>query len=50
MVVQENKTESRIVVSDGIYARYIKRAVDFVLALGALVVLSPVLLVLALFV
>ena len=48
MVVQENKTESSILVSDGIYARYIKRAVDFVLALGALVVLSPVLLVLAL--
>ena len=48
MVVQENKTESSILVSDGIYARYIKRAVDFVLALGALVVLSPVLAVLAL--
>ena len=47
MVVQENKTESGIVVSDGAYARYMKRAIDVVLAVGALLVLSPVLLVLA---
>jgi lipopolysaccharide/colanic/teichoic acid biosynthesis glycosyltransferase len=48
MVVQENKTESHIVVSDGVYARYGKRAQDFCLALCALLVLWPLLLLLAL--
>ena len=48
MVVQESKTESRIVVSDGVYAGYMKRAQDFCLALAALLVLWPLLAVLAL--
>ena len=48
MVVQESKTQSSIAVSDGIYARHVKRAMDFVLALGALLVLWPLLAVLAL--
>lgn len=47
MAVQEIKTES-IRLSDGVYARYGKRTIDFVLALCALAVLWPVLAVLAL--
>lgn len=47
MAVQEIKTES-IRLSDGVYARYSKRIIDFVLALCALAVLWPVLAVLAL--
>ena len=44
--IQANKIAADITVSDSVYARYIKRAIDFVLAFAALVVLSPVLLVL----
>ena len=41
------KTENeQITVSNGIYARYIKRPMDFFLALCALIVLSPILLLL----
>lgn len=36
----------QITVSNGIYARYIKRPMDFFLALCALIVLSPILLLL----
>lgn len=41
------KTESTVVVSDGIYARYIKRFTDFFLSFCALPVLSPILLILS---
>lgn len=43
---KETETENDITVSKGIYARYIKRLMDFFLSFCALVVLSPVLLVL----
>ena len=43
---KETETENDITVSNGIYARYIKRLMDFFLSFCALVVLSPVLLVL----
>ncbi len=39
-------TEAEITVSDGIYAKYIKRAMDFFLSLCAIVVLSPIMIVL----
>lgn len=39
-------TEDEITVSDGIYAKYIKRAMDFFLSFCAIVVLSPILLIL----
>lgn len=38
--------ETEITVSDGVYAKYIKRIMDFFLSLCALLVLSPLLLVL----
>lgn len=47
MVETEIKpTEAEITVSDGIYAKYIKRAMDFFLSLCAIVVLSPIMIVL----
>ena len=46
-LVREPETqESTVTVSNGIYARYIKRPMDFVLSLCAVIVLSPILLVL----
>ena len=39
-------TEAEITVSDGIYAKYIKRAMDFFLSLCAIVVLSPIMIAL----
>lgn len=39
-------TEEEITVSDGIYAKYIKRAMDFFLSFCAIVVLSPILIIL----
>lgn len=46
-LIKEAETEeSTVTVSNGIYARYIKRPMDFVLALCAIIVLSPILLVL----
>lgn len=39
-------TEEEITVSDGIYAKYIKRTMDFFLSFCAIVVLSPILIVL----
>lgn len=47
MVETEIKpTEEEITVSDGIYAKHIKRAMDFFLSFCAIVVLSPILLIL----
>lgn len=46
-LIKEAETEeSTVTVSNGIYARYIKRPMDFVLSLCAIIVLSPILLVL----
>ena len=45
-LLKEAETEEKIAVSNGIYARYIKRPMDFVLSLCAIIVLSPILLVL----
>ena len=45
-LIKEPETKEKIAVSNGIYARYIKRIMDFALSLCAIIVLSPVLLVL----
>lgn len=46
-LLKETETEeSTVTVSNGIYARHIKRPMDFILSLCAVTVLSPVLLVL----
>lgn len=45
-ITKEAETEETVTVSNGIYARYIKRLMDFILSLCAVIVLSPVLLVL----
>ena len=41
-LIKEPETEEIVTVSKGIYARYIKRLMDFFLSFCALVVLSPV--------
>ena len=47
MVETEIKpTEAEITVSDGIYAKYIKRAMDFFLSFCAIIVLSPIMIAL----
>ena len=43
---QIKPAEVEVKVSDGIYAKYIKRAMDFFLSLCAIVVLSPIMIVL----
>lgn len=48
--VSNNKTPVQQIPKDGIYKRYFKRPMDFTLALAALIVLSPLLLVVALLV
>ena len=46
-LIKEAETEENAVaVSKGVYARYIKRSMDFVLSLCAVIVLSPILLIL----
>ena len=45
-LIKEPETEKTATVSNGIYARYIKRLLDFILSLCAIIVLSPILLVL----
>ena len=45
-LIKEPEIEERIAVSNGIYAKYIKRPMDFILSLCAIIVLSPILLVL----
>ena len=45
-LIKEVETEEIITVSNGIYARYIKRLMDFILSLCAVIVLSPILLIL----
>lgn len=45
-LIKEAETEEIVAVSNGIYARYIKRLADFFLSLSAMIVLSPVLLIL----
>ena len=46
-LIKEAETEeSTVTVSNGFYARYIKHPMDFVLSLCAVIVLSPILLVL----
>ena len=48
ILIKEPKTEeSTVTVSNGLYAKYIKRMLDFILSLCAIVVLSPFLLVLS---
>ena len=45
-LIKEPETEkSTVTVSNGIYARYIKRPMDFILSLCAIIVLSPILIV-----
>lgn len=46
MTETELKPTEEITVSNGIYAKYIKRITDFLLSLCAIVVLSPILLIL----
>lgn len=46
MTETKTKAGCEIIVSNGIYAKYIKRMADFVLSLCALSVLSPILLIL----
>lgn len=45
-LLKEAETEEIVTVSKGIYARYIKRLMDFFLSFLAIIVLSPVLLIL----
>lgn len=45
-LIKKTETEEIVTVSNGIYSRYIKRLMDFILSLCAVIVLSPVLLVL----
>lgn len=45
-LIKEPETKEKIAVSNGIYARYIKRPMDFILSLCAIIVLSPILLML----
>lgn len=46
LVKENEKEENAVTVSNGIYARYIKRAMDFFLSLCAVIVLSPIILLL----
>lgn len=46
-LIKEPETEeSTVTISNGIYARYIKRPMDFILSFCAVAVLSPILLIL----
>ena len=45
-LIKEPETSVSVTVSNGIYAKYIKRLLDFILSLCAIIVLSPILLVL----
>ena len=45
-LIKEPEIEEKIAVSNGIYAKYIKRPMDFVLSLCAIIVLSPILIIL----
>ena len=45
-LIKEPETSDSVTVSNGIYAKYIKRLLDFILSLCAIIVLSPILLVL----
>ena len=45
-LIKETEEQEVVTVSNGIYARYIKRPVDFLLSLCAVTVLSPILLIL----
>lgn len=44
-LIKEPETEEKIAVSNGIYAKYIKHPMDFILSLCAIIVLSPILIV-----
>lgn len=46
LIKKAETEESAVTVSNGIYARYIKRLLDFILSICAIIVLSPILLVL----
>lgn len=46
LIKEPEMEESTVTVSNGIYARYIKRIMDFILSFCAIAVLSPILLVL----
>lgn len=45
-LMKEPETAVSVTTSNGIYAKYIKRLLDFVLSLCAVIVLSPILLIL----
>ena len=45
-LIKEPETSVSVSISNGIYAKYIKRLLDFILSLCAIIVLSPILLVL----
>ena len=45
-LIKEPETSVSVTISNGIYAKYIKRLLDFILSLCAIIVLSPILLVL----
>lgn len=45
-LIKEPETAETVAVSNGIYARYIKRVIDFFISFCAIAVLSPILLVL----
>jgi lipopolysaccharide/colanic/teichoic acid biosynthesis glycosyltransferase len=45
-LIKEPETRSSVTVSNGIYAKYIKRIMDFFLSLCAVAVLSPILIIL----
>ena len=45
-LIKEPETEVSVTVSNGIYARYIKRFMDFFLSFCAVIVLSPILMIL----
>lgn len=46
----EVKTDSEVKMNKGIYRRFLKRPMDFILSLMAIIVLSPVLIIVAIFV
>lgn len=46
LIKETEEEESVVAVSNGIYARYIKRLLDFIFSLCAIIVLFPILLVL----
>lgn len=46
----ESKVENEVSVKEGIYRRFLKRPMDFILSLMAIIILSPVLIIVAILV